>query len=524
MKYNLQEPIRITLAVILLSSLFGFSSLEARQNWERDLRQVQNIPSLVTLESSPTHLYALSERDGLIVFRAYADSLQWLYSSEGMEQRGTRLQADARFAYLYGDTERLTIVEPTSVLGVYSSTELPAPPRSIQRLDNRIYIALGEHGLGSLSLESPEQLDSTPDRLLEQELNTMPVRDLVSDQIGRIYLLAGDRRLLVLQTDDREGPLVLVRDLELSRGTDRLFLTDEELIGSNSEGDIFLIDSNGQASTIVTISDPAERIGIWNDQLIVRSTRGRLWIGPIGGEPELWRENVESGNHFTITSGRLWVAEYNRIAPVVEASGDRSDASANTELQLRPISNSTIPYPRPVLIPLVLESGHDPTHIEFTYQSTIQNAVIRGQSFYWQPTSSQTGRHTFTITGATADGRSHSTEFSIEVRPFNTPPRFTPLQPVTINAEESFSLEITAFDPDGLDPDLIRYIGVDLPEGASINEQTGEFRWTPSIQQTGEHKFQVIATDQFGAASSGNVTVRVIEAAPEVEADLGIDD
>jgi hypothetical protein len=113
--------------------------------------------------------------------------------------------------------------------------------------------------------------------------------------------------------------------------------------------------------------------------------------------------------------------------------------------------------------------------------------------------------------------------FSVDVRPFNSPPRFTPLQPVTINVDEEFTLEINAIDPDGMDPDLIRYLGVDMPDGASLNEKTGEFKWTPNIRQVGEFEFQVIATDQFGAAASRDIEIRVIETDPDQEADLDTD-
>jgi len=57
---------------------------------------------------------------------------------------------------------------------------------------------------------------------------------------------------------------------------------------------------------------------------------------------------------------------------------------------------------------------------------------------------------------------------------------------------------------------LVRYLGVDLPEGATVNEQTGEFIWTPTARQVGENKFRIIATDQYGAASSADIIIRVV--------------
>ncbi|MFW6348638.1 MAG: cadherin repeat domain-containing protein, partial [Cyclonatronaceae bacterium] len=68
----------------------------------KDTSHQLEIPKLRSLAASDLHLYALSESDGLVVFRVHADSLQWLYSSESMQRRGNRLQADTRFAYLTG--------------------------------------------------------------------------------------------------------------------------------------------------------------------------------------------------------------------------------------------------------------------------------------------------------------------------------------------------------------------------------------------------------------------------------------
>ena len=60
---------------------------------------------------------------------------------------------------------------------------------------------------------------------------------------------------------------------------------------------------------------------------------------------------------------------------------------------------------------------------------------------------------------------------------------------------------------------LIRYVGVDMPEGARIDERSGLFQWTPTIRQVGTHEFKVIATDQYGAAASLTVTLKVTEPA-----------
>lgn len=508
--------------ITILFLVASQNNLSAQSNWAHDFRNVMEIRSIITVESSPAHLYVLSENDGLVVFRTSEDTLQWLYSSSGMEQRGHILQADVRFAYLYGDSRRLTIVEPTSVLGVYSSTTLPNQPKSVQRLSNRIYIAMGENGLGRLSLETPEDIDTEPEMVLSDELNGRNVIDLASDHAARLYVLADNRELYLLDRVDAEESVELNRSVTINRNTSRIFLTSDELIGSDDNGIIFFIGSNGSTQPIADVEEPVESLQIWNNHLVVRTTDAKLWIGELGEQPELLREDQESGNHFAVTGSQLWVSERNRLSPVIQVdrTADQTVASADEAPVLKPIDNITVPFPRPILFPIELESNHDMNEIEFSYRSNIENARIRGQSFFWQPASSQVGQNQFTIAATTSSGLTDTVTFSIDVRPFNSPPRFTPLQPLTINVDEEFSFEFNAIDPDGMNPDLIRYLGVDLPSGASLNEQSGEFRWRPNIRQVGEFEFQVIATDQFGAATSQDVTIRVIETDPEQEADI----
>jgi hypothetical protein len=104
-----------------------------------------------------------------------------------------------------------------------------------------------------------------------------------------------------------------------------------------------------------------------------------------------------------------------------------------------------------------------------------------------------------------------SSSFSVDIRPFNLPPKFAPFRPVSLPVSEAFSVQFTAIDPDGMEPELVRFVGLDLPTGAQLNEKTGQFEWTPTLQQVGKHEFRVIATDQYGTAASLDVSMTVID-------------
>lgn len=473
----------------------------------KDLSRQIEIEQIINLKGTETHLYALSEREGLVVFRTYSDSLQWLYSSTGMQERGNRLDSDIRFAYLYGDSRRLTVIEPTSVLGVYSSTILPATPLSVKRIGLRLFVAMGSQGVGIVNLETPESVDEDSDRIetINHAIN------LASDGSRVLYVLANNNSLSIIDVDD--DSITIAETISIDRTTKKIFLIEDELIGASDNGDIFFINSEGDTRLIGNVNTVAERITQFDDLYIIRTETGALWQGTPGNF-EQWKPTREAGNFTTLAKNTLWYSEFATIAPLRKqanfTSGNENNGSQDT-FKLQELSNVILPIPRPLIIPIEFENDVDLSQVTFSYQAPFNNARIRGNSFYWQPTSTQSGRHEITITATSADGKTDNTTFTADIRAFNSPPRFTPTRPVSIPVDESFELTLTAVDPDGPNPNLIRYLGVDMPDGASLEESTGVFRWSPTVRQVGNHKFQVIATDQFGAASSQNFEINVIE-------------
>ena len=509
------KKIICTIAFFIALTVLFSATAEAQSNLTLDFRNQMEIPGVVEVSSSPTHLYVLSEQEGLVVFRAHADSLQWLYTSTGMQRRGNKISADTRFAYLFGDSRRLTVIEPTSVLGVYSSTVLPERPRSAERIGDYLYIAFGSAGLGKLSLDTPESVDTTPDYIDADRFNGSSVNALASNNIDLMFVLSGNRYVHIYEYDDDSGSIVHDQRVELSGQAENIFLIDGELFASNRNGDLFMVDSDGQLRKFAETGTSVRKISSWNDLLVAQTSDKKLWVGNTDHGLSVWKDNERAGNHFTVVEDQFWVSEFNTFAPVLkrsEIAGDASNDDQTNDFKLHPIDDRIQPFPRPLIIPLITDAGgYSPSEISFSYEGTIDNARIRGNTFYWQPRASQTGQQQFTITATTADGQSQSVDFTVNLRPFNAPPRFSPSRAVTIPAESEFELEIDAHDPDGSNPDLIRYLGVDLPDGASLDEKTGVFRWTPNIRQVGEFSFRVIATDQFGAASSQDYEIRVIE-------------
>lgn len=513
----------LAVTTLLLSSFLILND-DAFSQWNHDISNELEISDILDVESSLTHLYVLSESEGLVVFRMYDDSLQWLYSSTGMQRRGNQLHADIRFAYLYGDGRRLTVIEPTSVLGVYSSTVLPEAPQSVRRIGNHLYVAMRNGTLASVSLQTPEAVDTDPSPVEPDRLQNRSVNDLATDEDRILYVLSDNSLIDIYSYSTRDEALRHEEYVELDTSINKIFFAGNELIGSNDNGDIFLIDANGNTRHQNNVENSVHKLSFWNDEIVVRTTNNRLWIGELGGDITQWKQNERAGNYFTVNKNRLFVSESNSLFPVSRSperiSGD--DRSNDTgRFAIKQIEAITLPFPKPLLLPLEVEGYQGNTsEITFSVQSSINNIKVRGNSLFWQPGASETGRQQIEVTATTPAGQSTQMEFTVDVRPFNAPPRFTPTRPQNIPANERFEQRISAFDPDGTHPDLIRYLGVDLPSGASLNEQTGVFTWTPTIRQVGTHTFRVIATDQFGAAASQEFELRVVEVEEEEEVQM----
>src|SRR5690625_3813810 len=225
---NIKRTLSTTLFVLLLPCFI----LPLQAQFATDISRLLQIQKIIDMDASETHLYALSETDGLVVFRAHRDSRQWLYSSAGMQDRGNKLESDIRFSYLYGDSRRLTIIEPTSVLGVYSSTTLPATPLAVARVGNSLFVAMGDEGLGMLDLSTPANADA---RISEIETVSRAI-DIAGDGTGSISVLENGNALTLL--DVREDSVRGSRQITLNQDIEAIFLLNDELIGSSASGDL----------------------------------------------------------------------------------------------------------------------------------------------------------------------------------------------------------------------------------------------------------------------------------------------
>jgi hypothetical protein len=93
----------------------------------------------------------------------------------------------------------------------------------------------------------------------------------------------------------------------------------------------------------------------------------------------------------------------------------------------------------------------------------------------------------------------------------NAPPRFTS-SPTDLSGETTLRKTLQAEDPDG--DRRLRFRLVDGPDGLSLDPVTGEIDWTPSPEQAGSHRVEVVVEDGVGGSTTQEFELNVGATAP----------
>ncbi len=130
-----------------------------------------------------------------------------------------------------------------------------------------------------------------------------------------------------------------------------------------------------------------------------------------------------------------------------------------------------------------------------------------GGNFSWVPVVSDVGVHTFTITANDYQGNSAQVTQTITVLP---PPSVSiqsvaPGNKIPVGGKFTFAVSSNGFT------NPIFIVGDDFGGSSvgNINLINGQFSWTPDLQQTGQHRINIYASDASGHSATANVDVQV---------------
>jgi len=122
--------------------------------------------------------------------------------------------------------------------------------------------------------------------------------------------------------------------------------------------------------------------------------------------------------------------------------------------------------------------------------------------FQWTPDWGQSGNY-LTMFIATTE------QTLITVGDVNRPPDLFDQPDTTIVENQYLTFTLEAEDPDG---DSIIFSSPHLPQGATLDGETGVFEWTPNYGQSGNHIAVFIATDNGSPALADTEWTRIIVA------------
>ena len=141
--------------------------------------------------------------------------------------------------------------------------------------------------------------------------------------------------------------------------------------------------------------------------------------------------------------------------------------------------------------------------------------------FNWTPTFDQSGDYTgITVNLNDSEGLSDSKTFNLKVNHVNRTPELAAV-PAAGGAENAvISFTLSGTDPDKEDEGKLVYACSNLPAGATLNAQSGEFAWTPNFTQAGEFTLNFKVNDPAGlsAEHSAVITVTDVNRAPVLNA------
>jgi len=130
----------------------------------------------------------------------------------------------------------------------------------------------------------------------------------------------------------------------------------------------------------------------------------------------------------------------------------------------------------------------------------------------WTPTYDQAGAYTnIAVSVKDPAGLGVDKSFSITVNNINRSPELSPVGQQTITENAALSVTFQGTDPDKEDEGKLQYVGVNLPQGATIDPTSGTLSWTPSFTQAGSYQFTVKVTDAGGLSTELTIPVEVTD-------------
>jgi probable HAF family extracellular repeat protein len=252
---------------------------------------------------------------------------------------------------------------------------------------------------------------------------------------------------------------------------------------------------------------------IWGEEVELPAVQG-IAIDPVSGEVTWTPTDDQVGDHAATVEVTDGAGGSDAVSFTIRVSPDPS----NLPPVIEAIDDVTVDEGSLVtIVPVVYDPDEDP--FELDWGEVPEGAVING-IYEWTPTEAQgPGIYPITLTATDDRGGTTTRSFAITVDEVNEPPAIDPVDDQSVEAGAPLAFTVEASDPDIPVQDLTFSLQ-DAPAGAGIDATTGEFSWTPTSDQVGQHTFDLIVSD---GADTVTQQVTVTVTAPQIVTDLFVD-
>ena len=229
---------------------------------------------------------------------------------------------------------------------------------------------------------------------------------------------------------------------------------------------------------------------------------------------------TDDGN-FTWTPTELQDGDHTITVQVTDGSLTDSETLTVTvnEVNVAPVLNTIGDKGTSKLVELTFTATASDTDVvdnvvntlTFSFDGTFPSgaAITDDGNFTWTPTESQVGSHDITVQ-VTDGSLTDSETLTVTVRDVNVAPVLNTIDDQTVNEFVELTFTATASDDDSL---TFSFDGT-FPSGAAITDD-GNFTWTPTELQDGDHTITVQVTDgSLTDSETLTVTVNEVNVAP----------
>ena len=258
----------------------------------------------------------------------------------------------------------------------------------------------------------------------------------------------------------------------------------------------------------------------------------RLYIPGVPLTGSTFTDNGKGSGTFKLVVPRLPLGKGELIITFVARDSKGAESSRILKIKVLRVNQppviGDIPQPIRLLegmafsfaIP-VMDPDGDP--LTFTFQGLPTEATLLNNVISYTPPFGSAKDYAITVTVKDGKGGEATKTFTIRVEGTNRPPRFNPVPLIEGKTGTPVTFTVQAVDPDQGDKltySVLQVSGVPvLPKGAVFDSLSGQFTWTPALDQVGPFKAAFVVADSKGARDQLLVSIFIgaVSLPPTVE-------